>query len=72
MIQLNKGPTVGQMDSIKHPVFADIGYFAGIAETDWSWTPLVADFDNDGYRDIIFTNGFPKDITDHDFMAFQE
>ena len=49
-----------QNDSIGDPVFSDIGFFAGIAETDWSWTPLVTDFDNDGYRDIIITNGYPK------------
>ncbi|MEO6542320.1 MAG: VCBS repeat-containing protein, partial [Ferruginibacter sp.] len=72
MLQINQGPTIGQLDSIKHPVFSDIGYFAGLAETDWSWTPLVADFDNDGKRDIMFTNGFPKDITDHDFVAFRK
>jgi hypothetical protein len=72
MIQLNQGPTIGQLDSIKHPVFSDIGYFCGIAETDWSWTPLVADFDNDGNKDIIFTNGFPKDITDRDFMTYRD
>ncbi len=72
MLQLNQGPTVGELDSIKHPVFSDIGFFSGIAETDWSWTPLVADFDNDGKRDILFTNGFPKDITDHDFVAFRQ
>jgi len=71
MIQLNMGPSMGQMDSIKHPVFADIGFFCGIAETDWSWTPLVADFDNDGNKDILFTNGFPKDVTDHDFIVFK-
>src|SRR6185369_6533365 len=53
------------------PVFSDVGFFAGMAETDWSWTPLVTDFDNDGFRDIIITNGFPKDITDHDFIAFR-
>ena len=32
---------------------------------------MVTDFDNDGYRDMIITNGFPKDVTDHDFMAFR-
>ena len=48
-----------------------MGFFAGMAETDWSWTPLVTDFDNDGFRDIIVTNGFPKDVTDHDFIAFR-
>lgn len=72
MLQLNMGPSVGENDSVHHPVFADVGYFAGIAETDWSWTPLIADFDNDGNKDIIFTNGFPKDITDHDFRVFRE
>jgi hypothetical protein len=71
MIHVNQGPSIGQSDSIKHPVFSDLGYFAGVAETDWSWTPLVTDFDNDGNRDILFTNGFPKDITDRDFMAFR-
>lgn len=72
MLHINCGPTVGYDDSIQHPVFADLGYFSGIAETDWSWTPLVADFDNDGYRDILFTTGFPKDITDHDFIAYRK
>ena len=32
----------------------------------------MTDFDNDGYRDIIVTNGFPKDITDHDFTVFRQ
>lgn len=70
-LQLNRGPRVGSHDSIGDPIFSDIGFFAGIAETDWSWTPMVTDFDNDGFRDIIITNGFPKDITDHDFVAFR-
>jgi hypothetical protein len=69
-LQLNLGNSV-EDDSIKNPVFGDIAFYAGVAETDWSWTPLVTDFDNDGYRDIIITNGFPKDITDHDFMTFR-
>ncbi|MBC6997320.1 VCBS repeat-containing protein [Cytophaga sp. FL35] len=50
--------------------FSDIGYYAGIAETDWSWAPLMADFDNDGLRDIYITNGYLKDITDMDFVDF--
>jgi hypothetical protein len=70
-LQLNQGPMVGNKDSISHPVFSDIAFYAGIAETDWSWTPLVTDFDNDGFRDIIVTNGFPKDITDRDFMTYR-
>lgn len=72
MLHINEGPTIGYGDSIHHPVFSDLGYFAGIAETDWSWTPLAADFDNDGHRDILFTTGFPKDITDHDFIAYRK
>lgn len=68
-LQLNLGNV--NRDSNNHPVFAEISFFAGVAETDWSWAPLVTDFDNDGFRDIIITNGFPKDITDHDFMTFR-
>jgi hypothetical protein len=66
-LQLNQGldPVTSQ------PVFSEIGLLAGIAETDWSWDPMIVDFDNDGWRDIIITNGFPRDITDHDFMAYR-
>lgn len=70
-LQVNQGPRVLENDSVGEPVFGDLGFFAGMAETDWSWTPLVADFDNDGWRDIIITNGFPRDVTDHDFLAFR-
>jgi hypothetical protein len=70
VLQWNRGPRVGPHDSIGDPVFSDIGFYSGIAETDWSWTPLAADFDNDGYRDLIITNGYPKDVTDHDFTTF--
>lgn len=70
-LHINQGPSLLENDSIGQPVFSDIGYLAGIAETDWSWTPLVADFDNDSYRDIIITNGFPKDVTDNDFIAYR-
>ena len=68
-LQLNMGNSVN--DSSQHPVFAEIAFYAGVAETDWSWTPMLGDFDNDGFRDLIITNGFPKDITDHDFMTFR-
>ena len=71
-LQLNQGPRVLSNDSIGDPVFSDVSFFAGISSTDWSWAPVVQDFDNDGYRDIIVTNGFPKDLTDHDFIAFRE
>lgn len=70
-LQLNRGPRVLENDSIGAPVFSEIGFLSGISETDWSWTPLVSDFDNDGFRDIIITNGYPRDVTDHDFIAFR-
>ena len=71
-LQINQGLSVGSNDSVGNPVFSEVGYYSGIAETDWSWTPLVADFDNNGLRDIVVTNGFPKDITDHDFLAYRK
>ncbi len=54
------------------PLFSDIAFLAGVEATDWSWSPLFADFDNDGNRDLLVTNGFPKDIIDHDFGAFRK
>ncbi len=67
-LQLNQGKT---KKTDKHAAFSEIGLLSGIAETDWSWTPMVTDFDNDGLRDIIITNGFPRDITDLDFVAYR-
>ena len=70
-LQLNQGPRVGQNDSIGAPAFSEISWYSGMSETDWSWTPMLADFDNDGYRDLVVTNGYPKDVTDHDFTVFR-
>ncbi len=69
-LQLNMGPAQVD-DSTRHPVFSDISFYTGTAETDWSWSVLVADGDNDGKRDIFITNGYPRDITDHDFTSFR-
>ena len=70
-LQLNMGPRVLGNDSIGDPIFSDVSFLTGTAETDWSWAPTIADFDNDGNRDILITNGYPRDVTDHDFVAFR-
>lgn len=66
-LQVNQGinPATGL------PVFSEQGMFAGIHETDWSWTALFFDFDHDGNQDIFVSNGYPKDVTDHDFSIFR-
>src|SRR5213596_1938679 len=50
-------------------IFSEIGRLAGIAYTDWSWSALFADFDNDGYKDILITNGYPKAANDLDYQT---
>jgi len=70
-LQLNQGPRIGGMDSVGAPAFSEISWMAKMAQTDWSWCPLLHDFNNDGYRDLIITNGFPRDLTDHDFIVFR-
>lgn len=50
--------------------FSDIAWYAGAAQTDWSWAPLIADYDNDGWKDIYITNGYKRDITDWDYREF--
>ena len=48
--------------------FSEIGQMAGVAQTDWSWATLFADFDNDGDKDLYVTNGQPKDTRNKDYM----
>ncbi len=50
--------------------FAEIGQLAGISNTDWSWSALFADFDNDGWKDVFITNGYLRDYTNRDFLRF--
>ena len=57
MLQLNNG----------NGTFSEIGQLAGIAKTDWSWAPLIADFDNDGFNDVFVTNGIEHDLSNQDF-----
>jgi YD repeat-containing protein len=60
MLQLNNGEINGRV------TFSEIGQLAGVSESDWSWAPLFADFDNDGYKDLFIGNGIPNDITNMD------
>jgi hypothetical protein len=70
-LQLNMGPSLAGGDSLGLPVFAEVGFLSGMAETDWSWNVSLADFDNSGLRDVVITNGYPKDVTDHDFGNYR-
>jgi enediyne biosynthesis protein E4 len=48
--------------------FTEIGQYAGIFSTNWSWCPLICDFDNDGNKDLYITNGYGKNNTHMDFI----
>ena len=50
-------------------VFSEIGRLARISDTDWSWSALFGDFDNDGLKDIYISNGYPKAVNDLDYMT---
>jgi enediyne biosynthesis protein E4 len=59
-LQLNNG----------NGTFSDIACLSGISNTDWSWTALANDYDNDGWKDIFITNGFFRDFTNQDYVNF--
>jgi len=71
-LQLNMGfvPDALAPGGKKTAIFAEIGQLAEVYKTDWSWTPLLADIDNDGLRDLLITNGYRRDITDLDFITY--
>lgn len=49
--------------------FSEVGNFMGTGQTEWSWAPLLADFDNDGFKDLYITNGYLRDTKDNDFKS---
>jgi hypothetical protein len=60
MLQINNGDGT----------FSEIGQIAGVSNTDWSWAPLFADYDLDGWNDLFVTNGYKRDFTNMDFLKF--
>ncbi len=54
----------------RNGLFSEVGLYAGVAATDWSWSPLWVDFDNDGLKDLFITNGIPKRLNDIDYINF--
>jgi enediyne biosynthesis protein E4 len=59
-LQLNNG----------NGTFSEIGQLAGIHATEWSWSPLFADYDNDGKKDLFIANGYRQDVTNLDFIMY--
>jgi hypothetical protein len=70
-LQLNMGREPSANGIPGKYIYGDISFYAGIEATDWSWCPLFADFDNDGFNDLFIANGFPRDITDRDFGMYR-
>lgn len=60
MLQLNQG----------NGYFSEIGQLSGISNTDWSWSVLAADYDNDGWKDLMVTNGYMRNYLDMDFLSY--
>lgn len=57
-LQLNNG----------YGYFSEIGHLAGVSNTDWSWSPLFMDLDNDGFKDLVISNGLIHDLRNNDFI----
>jgi hypothetical protein len=68
MLQLNNG--IRTIRDTAVPFFSEVGQLAGLSETDWSWSVLLADFDNDGRKDVHITNGLGRDMINSDFISF--
>jgi enediyne biosynthesis protein E4 len=69
MLHLNNGNL--KINDTLLPRFSEIGQLAGISRTDWSWSVLMADFDNDGWNDMHITNGMGKDLINADFVLYR-
>ncbi|MDX1636926.1 MAG: VCBS repeat-containing protein, partial [Balneolaceae bacterium] len=62
-LQLSNG-----VDKEENVIFSEIARLSGVAYTNWSWSALFGDYDNDGFKDIMITNGYPKAVNDFDYI----
>ncbi len=61
-LQLNNG----------NDTFSDIAPLAGITYTNWSWSPLIVDLDNDGLKDLFVANGMQDNTNNNDYDNFKK
>ncbi len=54
----------------RNGMFSEVGLYSGVAATDWSWAPLLMDFDNDGLKDLFISNGISKRLNDMDYINY--
>lgn len=66
MTHLHNGFIEGEMVP-----YSEVGQIMGIYQSEWSWSPLFADFDNDGDKDLVIANGYPRDMTDKDWTRYK-
>lgn len=60
-LQLNNGDST----------YSEIGIYANVFATDWSWAPLFLDYDHDGYKDLFVSNGIPRRMNDIDYVNYR-
>ncbi len=66
MMHLHNGMIDGEMVP-----YSEVGQMMGIYHSEWSWSPLFADYDNDGDKDLLIANGYPVDMTDKDWTKYK-
>ncbi|WP_236970861.1 VCBS repeat-containing protein [Membranihabitans marinus] len=50
--------------------YSEIARYSGVNASDWSWSPIIGDWDMDGYKDLFISNGIPKRMNDLDFLNY--